>query len=300
MTELFVFDIQRYSLHDGPGIRTTVFLKGCPLNCIWCHNPESKSSNKQNAFLEQNCVLCGRCIASCSRGLHRYEDKRHYVDFSDCTFCGICIEKCISDALKCYGTVMQPDSILKIAMQDREFYRNSGGGITISGGEPMAQFEGLLELLKISKSKNLHTCLDTSGIAQTEHYEQVLPYVDCFLFDHKLTDEKKHIKYTGVSNKLALKNLAYLSKNGANIHLRCPIIPGINNDDEHLRGIVKLAFENSGIQKVEIMAYHNIGSSKARQLGIVWEMGDLPTMTKEEKLSVHSRLKAFECPNLIG
>ena len=300
MTELFVFDIQRYALHDGPGIRTAVFLKGCPLSCVWCHNPESKSPALQHGFVEKNCVHCGRCVLVCPAGLHRLEDGKHIADFSACKLCGECIANCINGALKRYGAAMQPDDILKIVSQDRNFYKNSGGGLTVSGGEPMAQFEGTLALLKGANAQAIHTCLDTSGHAPTEHYERVLPYADCFLFDYKLTDDEKHRQYTGVSNKLILKNLAFLNDCSATVHLRCPIIPGINDDDEHLSGIAQLARQYSSIAAVEIMAYHNMGQSKSRQIRTAWDLGELPSMTKDEKQLIRGRLIALGCPHLAG
>ena len=300
MTDLFVLDIQRYALHDGPGIRTTVFLKGCSMDCVWCHNPESKSPDPQRGFVERNCVHCGRCVSVCPVNDHRLEDGKHVVDFSVCELCGKCIANCISGALKRYGTAMRQDEILGIVSQDRKFYKNSGGGLTVSGGEPMAQFEGTLALLKSAKAQDLHTCLDTGGYAPTEYYERALPYVDCFLFDYKLTDDEKHRQYTGVSNELILKNLAFLDDCRAGIRLRCPIIPGINDDDAHLSGIARLARQYPGIIAVEVMAYHNMGQSKARQIRTVWDMEELPSMTKDEKRLIYERLSALECPNLAG
>ena len=299
MTELVVFDIQRFALHDGPGIRTTVFLKGCPLNCIWCHNPESISPRPQLGFIEKNCVHCGQCVAVCPVGLHQLEDGKHIVDFSGCQLCDRCNTKCIFSALKRYGTSMTTDEILKIVLKDKKFYDNSGGGLTISGGEPMSQPEGTVALLASAKTQSLNTCLDTGGCAPTESYGRVLPYVDIFLFDYKLTDDVKHRKYTGFSNKLILENMAFLDGHGALIHLRCPIIPGINDDDAHLNGITRIARQYKGIVAVEIMAFNNIGRSKARQIGAGWDLEKLPSMEKDEKEMILKRLDSLGCPYLI-
>ncbi|MCL2162833.1 MAG: glycyl-radical enzyme activating protein [Oscillospiraceae bacterium] len=297
-TDLCVFDIQRFSLHDGPGIRTTVFLKGCPLDCLWCHNPESKSFTPQLGFIENNCVNCGKCVSICLTGSHQMDGGRHVVDFSNCTMCGQCIANCFYGALKQFGSIMQPDEILKIVILDKAFYDNSGGGLTISGGEPMAQFSGTLELLKLAKAQGLHICLDTSGCAPTKYYEQILPYVDRFLYDYKLTSDEKHRQYTCVSNMLILNNLSFLNDHGAAVHLRCPIIPGINDNDEHLNGIVQIARKYPAIIEVEVMPYHSIGQSKAQQLGYEWGLDALKTMTKDDKKQIYKRLMDLGCPCL--
>ena len=299
MRELLVTDIHRSSIHDGPGIRTVVFLKGCPLDCVWCHNPESKSPSVQLGYVESCCVSCGRCIPVCPDSLCRHMDGAHLIDLAACKLCGRCVGECFSGALKFFGKTMLPDEIVKVAVLDREFYDSSGGGLTVSGGEPMAQFEGLMDLLMRAKAQDLNICLDTCGYAPTEHYEQVLQFVDCFLFDYKLTDEKQHIRYTGVSNRLILENLAVLSERGAVIHLRCPIIPGLNDNDAHLKTVAKLPLQYPGIASVEPLAYHSYGQSKSRQIGAEWKMGPQPSMTGDELRLVSGRLQVLGCPNYI-
>ena len=169
MAELIVFDIQKFALHDGPGIRTTVFLKGCPLNCVWCHNPESKRGLPQLAYLEKNCVFCGRCKEVCGQGVHTVLEKSHKTNYSLCIQCGKCENACLNHALKIYGKKMDSEEIMKTVLKDRDFFERSGGGLTVSGGEPMVQFEGLIQLLKEAKGKGLHVCLDTCGYADTKN-----------------------------------------------------------------------------------------------------------------------------------
>ena len=220
-----IFDIQRHSLHDGPGIRTTIFLKGCPLQCIWCHNPESISDEKEIAFFEERCTRCGACVNECPNQVHSIEDNKHILDRVHCHCCGKCTEVCLSGALEITGKEMTVEEVLQPVMRDVNYYTTSGGGVTLSGGEPMQQFGFVLEFLKEAKEKDLHTCLDTSGLAPTEHFETILPYVDLFLFDYKATQSEKHFQLTKASNELVNQNFRYIYDRGARIELRCPLIP---------------------------------------------------------------------------
>ncbi len=263
-----IFDIQRGSMRDGPGIRTVIFLKGCPLQCIWCHNPESKAKTKEISFRPESCAACGECVKTCQRNAHRIVEGVHSFDRSLCTQCGDCVEICLYEALKLAGKEMTVEEVMAILLRDRPFYEQSDGGLTISGGEPMLQPEFTLRLLKAAKAEDLHTCLDTCGWTNQRTYELILPYVDLFLFDYKATDPKTHKRLTGVSNELILSNLDFLVQQGARIRLRCPLIPGINDLQEHLEGIAQLSSRYPELDGIDLMAYQNVGNAKYERYGL--------------------------------
>lgn len=266
MTKGMILDIQKFSLHDGPGIRTTVFLKGCPLRCIWCHNPESQKLRAEIAFKEDKCVLCGACALACENNVHSVDEK-HIVNYENCIGSRNCIEVCNYDALKLYGELMDVKDIIDEAYKDIKYYEKSGGGITISGGEPLMQSEFTLELLKAAKEKGIHTCIETCGFASREVIDRIRPYVDLFLYDYKASDEVLHEKLTGVSNKLIIDNFKYLYDQGASIILRCPLIPKINDSIEHLKTIADISFNYPLLKGIEILPYHNFGKGKWREIG---------------------------------
>lgn len=299
MEELMVFDIQRFALHDGPGIRTTVFLKGCPLDCIWCHNPESKKMRPQIGFLEKKCVRCGKCVITCPNKVHKIlENQKHVIDYQKCNACGICVEACLEKALKLYGKRMTTDEIIEIVMKDNDFYTKSGGGLTVSGGEPMMQYPALSEFLRKAKEKKLHICLDTCGQARTENYAEIARYVDIFLFDYKITDKNEHKKYTGVDNKKILENLDYLCRHGESVFLRCPIIPGINDNKEHYKAIAKLSEKYDAIKQVNLMTYHDMAKGKAVQIGEDYALADIKTIETEEKYKIYEQVEKCGCKKL--
>lgn len=303
MAKLMLFDLQRFALHDGPGIRTTVFLKGCPLRCSWCHNPESQHPSPQLRFLEKKCTSCGQCERICKQNVHHLYLQNghmtHEVHFDQCVLCNDCVSSCYAGALTFYGYETETEQILQTVMQDQDFYTRSGGGLTVSGGEPLSQPEGLLELLKEAKKLGLHTCVDTSGQASSQNYLRILPYVDLFLFDYKMTDPEMHIKYTGVDNTLILKNLDLLCQNNGQIYLRCPIIPGINDNEKHYIGISDLSRKYSAIQQVNLMMYHNMGKGKAKQIGKSYSLAETESISKSEKERIYRQVKASGCLHLI-
>ena len=217
-----LFDIQRSSTVDGPGIRTTVFLKGCPLKCVWCHNPEAISRKVQLSFNESKCISCGKCAEVCDHQAHSFVDGNHFVDFDSCKTDGACVEVCEHEALELIGYDSDINAVMEIVNKDKIFYEASGGGLTISGGEPMMDYAFTKDLLKRAKEEGIHTCLDTSGQAPTNRYLEIMPYVDLFLYDYKCTDSLLHKDLTRVDNKLILENLKSLYKHGASILLRCP------------------------------------------------------------------------------
>jgi glycyl-radical enzyme activating protein len=262
-----IFDIQRFSIHDGPGIRTTVFLKGCPLHCLWCHNPESQERRVEIFFSPEKCIGCLFCLQTCPHGNHQFQDGQHRYQRETCTGCGQCAAECYTEALEVVGRSASVDEVIGEVVKDIPFYRNSGGGMTLSGGEPMAQFEFSRELLLAARRQAIHTCLETSGCAPFTRYREIIPLVDLFLFDIKETDPDRHMQYTGVSNQLILENLSLLNSAGANIILRCPIIPGLNDRAEHLRAVADLAEHLEGVQEIHILPYHALGESKNERLG---------------------------------
>ncbi|MDO5479461.1 MAG: glycyl-radical enzyme activating protein [Clostridia bacterium] len=260
-----VFNIQRFSTSDGPGIRTTVFLKGCPLSCIWCHNPESQKAASEIMYVADKCIGCKECALVCKNNAHLFSGGSHMFMRGKCIGCGCCISRCNADALLYTGEEMDADKVLDEVFKDILFYRKTGG-MTLSGGEPLMQYDFSLKLLKGAKEKGVHTAVETSGYYPGKLYE-IAKYTDLWLYDVKIFDESEHIKYTGVSNKLIMENLKYLNATGSEIILRCPIIPGINLTDEHFEKIVELSASVSSVKKVQFMPYHPLGTEKMKSLG---------------------------------
>lgn len=250
-----IFDIQRNSFVDGPGIRTTVFFKGCNLKCEWCHNPESQKTNKQMLFYRDKCTKCGRCKDVCPNSLEK------------CDFCGRCEIFCPTDARKVCGKEYSVEEIFAEIKKDMSFYDNSGGGVTFSGGECMLQAEFLCEILKKCKEHGIHTAVDTAGCVAWESFEKILPYTDLFLYDIKIFDSQKHKKYTGVGNELILDNLRKLFEHDANVFIRIPIIKEVNASvDEILK--IKAFLKPYKPLGTELLPYHSMGTHKYDALGI--------------------------------
>ena len=261
-----LFNIQHFSLHDGPGIRTVLFFKGCPLNCIWCHNPEGKSAQKVLSFLSERCVLCGKCASVCPQEVHSFQKDKHIFNRQNCIHCGKCIEVCNYDALEMFGREYTIEEILHDVEKDKAYYGDNGG-VTISGGEPFMQFEALIELLKVLKEKGYHICIETSGYTSSEIICEAAKYTDLFLYDYKESDNERHIKYTGVKQDRILNNLDVLDDVNAKVILRCPIIPSVNDYNEHFEKIAQTANQHTSIQSVELMPYHPLGISKSVNIG---------------------------------
>ncbi|MBQ4563916.1 MAG: glycyl-radical enzyme activating protein, partial [Lachnospiraceae bacterium] len=251
-----------------PGIRTVVFLKGCPLRCLWCHNPEGLSSDPQIMYNAERCIGCGECVKACPNGCHTLANGVHRIDRERCTGCGACVGSCFTGALALIGRRISVAEVIAEVSRDREFYRESGGGITLSGGEPLCQAAFSLELLKQAKKEGIHTCVETSGFASEKVIGEIASYTDCFLFDYKATGEDAYREFCGVSQAPILRNLAYLDRLGAEAILRCPIIPGLNDTDMHFEGIADIALRFACIKEIHLMAYHRLGISKAEQLGV--------------------------------
>lgn len=265
-----IFNIQKFSVHDGPGIRTTVFLKGCPLKCLWCHNPESQKYEKQMLFDSNKCVLCGTCVRVCPQKAIKIEDNKLTTDPDKCNHCGQCEIYCIPGARQVAGKEYTLEETLKEVMKDKVFYEQSNGGVTVSGGEPLTQTDFVEEFLKRLKEENIHTAVDTCGAVSFENIQRVVPYTDVFLYDIKLMDDEKHKRFIGTSNKLILDNLRKLSQIHDNINLRMPIIEGVNSDEEHIKETVNY-IKGLNIKKVNLLPYHDIAKHKYKKLDIVYE-----------------------------
>lgn len=278
-----IFDIQRTSLHDGPGIRTTVFLKGCPLRCLWCHNPESQSAAPELMYFEEKCVRCGACVTACPVGAQHIEGDEHRIDREACTLCGACVEACAYDALRIAGEERDVADVMAEVLRDKPFYEQSGGGVTLSGGEPMMQFAFARALLQACRAEGIHSVVETCGQSTSTRYEEIAPLVDLFLFDYKGTDPQLHEEHTGTGNELILANLDLLYRLDAAIVLRCPLVPGVNDTDEHLRGIAELDKKYPRLQALELLAYHAMGTDKSRRIGKTPDLTDVDTAEEDQK-----------------
>lgn len=260
-----ISDIQRFCMHDGPGVRTTVFFKGCPMKCAWCHNPELKRAKRELLFYSTKCIGCGIC-ASCKNGVHVFSGL-HKIARELCTACGECAANCPSDALTVSGREMTADEIFAEVMKDAAFYGDTGG-VTVSGGEPLMQPDGVKELLRICKNAGISTAIETSGCFDTEILRDIVPLCDLFLWDVKDTDSERHLKYTGKDNRLILENLYMADSLGAKTRLRCILVNEVNTNETHYEKVADIACELQGCEGVEFLPYHPYGTSKNNALGI--------------------------------
>ncbi len=297
-----IFDIQRCSLSDGPGIRTDIFFKGCPLRCDWCHNPESQAASAVLAYNPQLCRHCGACVQACPNGAHTISATNatsgtvgvmlHAIDRTKCTGIGECVKVCCYGALELVGELYTVDELAKEIQIDLPYYAiGEGGGITYTGGEPMLQVE-FIEAC-IDRFPGVHMCVETSGYAPSESFLKILPKIDLFLFDYKLTDVAKHEYYCGVGNELILQNLHLLHEQGADIVLRLPIIPTVNDDEGHFRAVASLMRRYPRIQYAEIMPFHSLGEGKLERFGLSPRMHQYPVPTPQEVEGWRTRLKAL-------
>ncbi len=262
-----VFNVQRFSLHDGPGIRTTVFLMGCSLSCRWCHNPEGQDSRIRLQYDKKKCIGCGACQAVCPQGVHRLDGAEHIVRFSACTGCGKCVEACPAKALSFSGREYTPWELAEQVARDLPFFQDSGG-VTFSGGEPLLQAEFLREAAKLCRELGVPTvAVDTAGLLPRSAFETVLPWVDHFLFDIKAATERIHIAGTGASNRQILENLRWLDQQEKNLYIRVPVIPGWNDDEEEIHKISQIAHSLSSLRELRLIPYHTFGREKYAALG---------------------------------
>lgn len=290
-----LFDIQRFSVHDGPGIRTIAFLKGCHLSCRWCSNPESQPVKPVITYQESRCIHCGKCSKACRHGAISPQNKG-LIDRSRCVGCGECANVCPTGALVLKGTKMTVQQVIREFKKDATNYRRSGGGITLSGGEPLVQHEFALELLKASKEQGWSTAIETTAYASRDVIRKVIPHVDLVLMDIKSMDPKVHKKYTGVSNEVILRN-APLVASLAQTVIRIPTIPGVNATKEDMLEICKFVKTLSGVRTIHILPYHTYGENKYGLLGRDYPMKDTRTLKQEEIDELKSVVEAqkFEC-----
>lgn len=267
MPEGTIFDIQRFALHDGPGIRSVVFLKGCALHCRWCCNPESVSPRPQLVHKKRLCTGCLSCTERCPAGALTAGNGGLIVDYGRCTACGACVVVCPSSALSVAGTRRESGELVQELLRDRPYFDASDGGITLSGGEALCQRDFAVGILREAKKQGLHTCVETSGSAAPDSYEEAARWTDLFLFDYKLSDEAAFREYTGGSLRTVESNLQLLDRLGCRIILRTLIVPGVNDREEHFRNIVRLQREMRHIAGIEVSPLHNFGAQKYRDLG---------------------------------
>ena len=287
-----ISNIQRTSIHDGPGMRTTVFFKGCPLRCVWCHNPETYEFGRELRYKEEDCLHCGSCVSVCRTGALTIQGESLQYRKSLCAGCFACTGECPAGALAIAGTEMTVEDVLREALRDRSLYERTGGGVTLSGGECTAQYDFCLSLLRALKAEGIHTCLDTSGQCQTDRFLTLARESDLVLFDIKAMDPARHKELTGVGNEKILENFFLLGENSIPVEVRMPIVPGLNDDPEGLRLAGEAIRQNKAVQSVVLLGYHKLGLSKVydfsrhgRDLGVTppkkATLGEMAQMLQE-------------------
>ena len=287
-----LMDVKRFAVHDGPGVRTTLFLKGCPLRCVWCHNPEGISPRPQTACYAHKCIGCGECARVCPTGAQRMDASGgHIFDREKCVACGACEEACLGEAMKLFGRTVTVDKAEAIALEDRAFYAHSGGGVTVSGGEPLLQADFVRALFERLKNQGIHTAIDTCGNVAWAAFEKALPVSDMFLFDVKHIDSDAHRALTGAGNERILDNLRRLSDAGARIEIRMPLVPGANDGADVLERIGAL-LGSLNVEAMRVLPYHSLARSKYAALGLPDTMPDAPSPDDEQIARAVSILRA--------
>lgn len=295
MDKVTILNIQRFSLEDGPGIRTTIFLKSCPLRCLWCANPESQHKKKELMIDWNICIGCKLCVSACEYGATTYENNRIVFDRKRCVLCGKCEEVCPVNAREIAGKDMSYNEIVEQVKSDKIFYDNSGGGVTVSGGEPTLFPEFITYLSKVCKKNNIHLAIETCGYCQWDSLEKISDEVDLILFDIKHIDPIKHKELTGRTNKLILDNLKKLSEQkDCNIIVRYPLIPGYNDDYKYVEELGKYLAKIGKIERIEILPYHRLGISKYDQLDKEYQLRDLKPPEEEETKKIRNKLKLYD------
>jgi pyruvate formate lyase activating enzyme len=300
LTTGIVFDIKKFSIHDGPGIRTTVFFKGCPLRCWWCHNPEGLTPEPELMIQASRCIKCGACLVICTHGAISWNGNEAITDAEKCVRCGACVAACYAEARQIVGREMTVPEVMAEIERDVPFYDESGGGVTFSGGEPLLQRDFLLELLRACKARGIHTAVDTCGSAPWEVLDSVREFVDLFLYDLKLIDDTLHRKFTGVSNALILSNLQALSQHGHGIIVRLPLIPGINDDEENLHQIGSFAAALPHLTRIDVLPYHGLGDEKYSRLEKRYSLSETRPPADAQVAEVARILEGFGLQASVG
>ena len=295
-----IFDIKKYAIHDGPGIRTTVFFKGCPLSCWWCHNPESLSKASHRLYRGERCIGCRECLAACRNGAIREFSGQLQWAAEDCSFCRSCADACPSEAVEFIGKSMTVDEVVAEISKDALFYDQSRGGVTFSGGEPLMQPEFLIGLLEACGDQGFHRTVDTSGHVDTHILLETADRTELFLYDIKHMDPEKHYRYTGISNDKILENLKQLSRRGAGIIIRLPVIPGINADEENLDRTGALAASLPGVIGINLLPYHCAADAKYKNLGLENKAADIQRPSVDVIDSVTRHLASYGLEVKIG
>jgi pyruvate formate lyase activating enzyme len=295
-----IFDIKRYAIHDGPGIRTTVFFKGCPFSCWWCHNPEGLEITPQNLYSQERCVGCGHCANLCPSGALRPAPRGVMSEPALCEHCGTCALNCPAEARELAGKYLSVENLMEIIEKDVLFYDESGGGVTFSGGEPLLQANFLLELLKASGQRDIHRAIDTTGYADTSILMEIAREAELFLFDIKLMDPQKHKQYTGVSNRKILHNLERLTRETVEITIRIPLIPGINDDDENITQTGTYISRLPGVENVDILPYHEAARYKYLKINANYYTKNILPPDGDRLSAVAQRLESFGLKVKIG
>jgi len=295
-----VFDIKRFAIHDGPGIRTTVFLKGCPLRCQWCHNPEGQAPGPELVVRENRCIGCRACVDVCPQGAISFDGALPVTDRRLCTACGSCVEVCCAEARELAGQEMTVGEVLAEIARDIPFYDESGGGVTLSGGEPLYQFDFLLSLLRACAGRRIGTAVDTCGLCGWEQLDAMGEYADLFLYDLKVMENARHRELTGASNELILQNLQALSQAGRKIILRVPMIPGVNDDAESVRQIGAFAAELPALQRVDLLPYHATAEEKYRRLDKAYQLAGVSAPSAQHMADLAEIMRGLGLSVRIG
>jgi pyruvate formate lyase activating enzyme len=295
-----VFNVQRFCIHDGPGVRTTIFLKGCPADCWWCHNPEARSFAPELGVSASHCIACGTCLAACPTGAAGITDEGPIIERDTCTVCASCADVCPTESRVLIGREWTPDEVAREMARDAAFYEASGGGVTFSGGEPLAQPDFLVACLQACRDLGLHTAVDTCGAAGRDTLLRVAELTDLFLYDVKVLDDAVHRKYVGISNRRPLDNLRALADAGADVWVRVPVVPGVNDDFESIEALGRLVAQLPRRYPVWLLPYHAIGADKYRRLGEPYRLEGTETPSVEAMAAIADFLREQRVEVRVG